>query len=159
VLFCSAAGSANRSPDHSFFRSLTAFPDVRALCYSWDDICSTDGSIDGLVDHTRDRSLLPLVDGFPTVRVPYCSARQISPDCSFNAPPTVPRQPQAGDPEEEGGDAGSEASEWELRERRERQEERKGEAEALGVADDMGDGEGLSLFLPTPSFMASASEE
>jgi len=60
---------------------------------------------------------------------------------------------------EEEGDAGSEASEWELRERRERQEEREVEAEALGVVDGMGDGEELLLFLPTPSFMASAGEE
>jgi len=59
----------------------------------------------------------------------------------------------------EEGDAGSEVSEWELRERRERQEEREGEAEALGVVDDMGDREEFPLFLPTPSFMASAGEE
>jgi len=51
------------------------------------------------------------------------------------------------------------ASEWELQERRERQEEREGEAEALGVVDGRGDGEELLLFLPTPSFMASAGEE
>ena len=56
-------------------------------------------------------------------------------------------------------DAGSEVTEWELRERRERQEEREGEAEALGAVDDMGDGEERPLFLPTPSFMASAGEE
>ena len=62
-------------------------------------------------------------------------------------------------PLEEEGNAGSEVSEWELRELRERQEERKGEAEALGVVDDMGDGEELPLFLPTPSPMASAGEE
>jgi len=43
-------------------------------------------------------------------------------------------------------DAGSEASEWE---RREREEERRQEAE---------EGE-EPLFLPTPSFMASAGEE
>ena len=58
----------------------------------------------------------------------------------------------------EEDDAGSEASEWELRERRERQEEREGEAEALGAVDDMGDGEELPLFLRTPSFMVSAGE-
>ena len=56
----------------------------------------------------------------------------------------------------EEGDAGSEVSEWELRERRRRQEEREAEAEALGVVDEMGAGEDLPLFLPTPSFMASA---
>jgi len=43
-------------------------------------------------------------------------------------------------------DAGSEVSEWELRERRERDEERV-------------DWEELPLFLPIPSFMASAGEE
>ena len=59
--------------------------------------------------------------------------------------------------EEDG--AGSEASEWELRERRGRQEEREGEVEALGAVDDKGDGEELPLFLPTPSFMASVGEE
>jgi len=62
-------------------------------------------------------------------------------------------------PLEERGDAGSEVSEWELRERRERQEEREEEAEALGAEDEMDAGEGLPLFLPTPSFMASAGED
>jgi len=33
-------------------------------------------------------------------------------------------------------DAGSEASQWELRERREREEERRAEAEELGAADE-----------------------
>jgi len=42
------------------------------------------------------------------------------------------------------GDAGTEVSEWELRER---EEERRAEAEEL------------PLFLPTPSFMASADED
>ena len=55
--------------------------------------------------------------------------------------------------EVEEDDAGSEASEWELRERREREEERVAEAEELGA------GEELPLFLPTPSFMASADED
>ena len=50
-------------------------------------------------------------------------------------------------------DAGSETSEWELRERRGREEEREAEAEELGV------GKGLPLFLPTPSFMTSTGEE
>ena len=49
---------------------------------------------------------------------------------------------------EEGGDAGSDVSEWELRERREREERR---TEELGEEE--------ALFLPTPSFMASAEEE
>jgi hypothetical protein len=47
-----------------------------------------------------------------------------------------------------------EASEWELRERREREEERRQEAEELGAG-----GEEQPLFLPTPAFMASAEEE
>jgi len=47
-------------------------------------------------------------------------------------------------------DVQSEASEWELRERREREEERRVEAEELGA-----EVEG-PLFLPTPAFMASA---
>ena len=56
-------------------------------------------------------------------------------------------------------DAGSEVSEWELREWRQRHEEWEGEGEALGAGDDMSDGEGLPLFHPTPPFMASAGEE
>ena len=59
--------------------------------------------------------------------------------------------------EEDG--AGNEASEGELRERREREEERQAEAEALGAADGLGAGEDSPLFLPTPSFMVSAEEE
>ena len=47
-------------------------------------------------------------------------------------------------------DARSEASEWELRERREREEERAAEAEELGAEVEE------PLFLPTPAFMASA---
>jgi hypothetical protein len=43
--------------------------------------------------------------------------------------------------------------EWELRERREREEERRVEAEELGVEVEE------PLFLPTPAFMASAEEE
>jgi len=56
-------------------------------------------------------------------------------------------------------DAGSEVSEWELRERREWEEEREAEAEELGAAGELGAGEEPPLFLPTPSFMASAEEE
>ena len=56
-------------------------------------------------------------------------------------------------------DAGSEASEWELRERAELEEERRAEGEALGAEDETGAGEEPPLFLPTPSFMASAGEE
>jgi hypothetical protein len=59
----------------------------------------------------------------------------------------------------EEDDARSEVSEWELWERRARQEEREAEVEALGVVDEMGAGEELLLFLPTPSFMASAGED
>jgi hypothetical protein len=51
-------------------------------------------------------------------------------------------------------DPQSEASEWELRERREREEERRAQAKELGVG-----GEELPLFLSTLSFMASAEEE
>jgi len=50
---------------------------------------------------------------------------------------------KAGPAEE---DAGSEVLEWE---RREREEERRAEAEELGTGDE------LPLFLPTPSFVAS----
>ena len=50
-------------------------------------------------------------------------------------------------------DAQSEASEWELRERREREEERRVEAEELGAEVEE------PLFLPTPAFMAPAEEE
>ena len=49
-------------------------------------------------------------------------------------------------------DAQSEASEWELRERREREEERMAEAEEMGAEVEE------PLFLPTPAFMASAEE-
>ena len=63
------------------------------------------------------------------------------------------------EPAVEEGDAGSDVSEWELRERREREEEREAEAEELGAAGEFGAGEELPLFLPTPSFMASADEE
>jgi len=50
-------------------------------------------------------------------------------------------------------DAQSEASEWELRERREREEERGAEAERLGAEVEE------PLFLPTPAFIASGNEE
>ena len=49
-------------------------------------------------------------------------------------------------------DAGSEVSEWELWERREREEERRVETEALGAGEE-------PLFLPIPLFMALAGEE
>jgi len=48
-------------------------------------------------------------------------------------------------------DAGSEASEWELRERREREEERRSEVEELDVEN-----EEQPPFLPMPLFVASA---
>jgi len=57
----------------------------------------------------------------------------------------------------EESDAASEVSEGEFRERREREEE--WEAEAPGAMDEMGAGEELPLFLPTPSFMASAGKD
>jgi ribonuclease HI len=56
-------------------------------------------------------------------------------------------------PAPDEGDAQSEASEWELRERREREEERAAEAERLGAEVEE------PLFLPTPAFMAFAEEE
>ena len=59
----------------------------------------------------------------------------------------------------EEGDEGSEVSEWGLRVRPEREEEREVEAEELGAAGELGAGEELPLFLPTPSFMASAEEQ
>jgi uncharacterized protein with GYD domain len=49
--------------------------------------------------------------------------------------------------------AQSEASEWELRERREREEERRAEAEELGAEVEE------LLFLPTSAWMASAGEQ
>jgi len=57
-------------------------------------------------------------------------------------------------PAEEGDDAESEASEWELRERAEQEEERRVEAETLGM-----EVEEPPLFLPTPPFMASEEVE
>ena len=59
----------------------------------------------------------------------------------------------------EEGDARSDVSEWELRERREREEEREAEVEELGAAGELGAREELTLFLPTPSFVASVDEE
>jgi len=59
-------------------------------------------------------------------------------------------------PAEKEDDAESEASERELRERAEQEEEKR--AEEL-VAEDVGDGGEHRLFLPTPSFMASAETE
>jgi hypothetical protein len=50
-------------------------------------------------------------------------------------------------------DAQSEASVWELREKRGREEERRAKAEELGAEVEE------PLFLPTPPFMASAEEE
>jgi len=62
-------------------------------------------------------------------------------------------------PSAEEMDAGSEASEWDLRELREREEEREAETEALGAGGGLGGGAEPQLFLPTPSFTASAEEE
>jgi len=47
-------------------------------------------------------------------------------------------------------DAESEASEWELREHREREEERDAGAEVLGAEGELGAGEEPPVFLPTP---------
>jgi len=49
-------------------------------------------------------------------------------------------------PAEEEADAGSEVSEWGFRERREREEERRVEAEALGTGEEQGPG-GVSFCL------------
>jgi len=54
--------------------------------------------------------------------------------------------------------AGSQVPEWELRERRERDEEREAEAVEVGAAGEVDAGGELPLFLPTPPFMASAEE-
>jgi len=56
-------------------------------------------------------------------------------------------------PVAEDGDGGSEASEGELRERAELEEEKR--TEELGAEDETGAGEGAPLFLPTPPLMAS----
>ena len=56
-------------------------------------------------------------------------------------------------------DAGSEVAEWELRKRGELEEERRVETEELGAEGELGAAEELPLFLPTPSFMASAGDE
>jgi len=53
-----------------------------------------------------------------------------------------------------GEDTGSKVSQWK---RRERGEERRAEEAELGAAAQLGTG-GALLFLPTPSFMASADE-
>jgi len=55
-------------------------------------------------------------------------------------------------------DAGNEASEWELRERREREEQREAEAEELGAVGELGAEEELPLFPPTLSLMTPAVE-
>ena len=60
-------------------------------------------------------------------------------------------------PVEEDG-AGSKTSEWELRERREPEEEQEAETEELGAAGGLGAGEELPLFLHTASFMALAGK-
>jgi len=59
-------------------------------------------------------------------------------------------------PLKEEDDAGSVVSEGGFRERREQEEEREVEEEELGAAGELGAGEELPLFLPTPPFMASA---
>jgi len=50
-------------------------------------------------------------------------------------------------------DTQSEASEWEVWQSREREEDREAETERLGAEVEK------SLFLPTPAFLASAQEE
>jgi len=58
---------------------------------------------------------------------------------------------------EEEDDVGSETSEWELRERQEREEKRR--VEELGAENEAAAGEEPPLFLPTPSFMTTAGEK
>jgi hypothetical protein len=53
-------------------------------------------------------------------------------------------------PAVEAGDAGSDVSEWELRELREREDELRAEAAVLGAEDELGDWEGLPLSYPRP---------
>ena len=60
-------------------------------------------------------------------------------------------------PAEVEEDTGSEASEWELQERAERETERR--MEELGAGDEGEVGEEHRLFLPYPPFMASAEAE
>jgi len=50
----------------------------------------------------------------------------------------------------EVADVASEVSEWELRDRREREEEREVEAAALGPGDEAGDGEEPRCSFPPP---------
>ena len=57
------------------------------------------------------------------------------------------------------GGARSKVSEWELWDRREREEEREAEAEELSAAGQLSVGVELPLFLFTPPFMAPADEE
>ena len=78
-----------------------------------------------------------------TIRDLFADARRSQAELNFLATTDVGRLVPAE------GDAGSEVSEWESRERG---EERRAEAEMLGA------GEKLPLFLPTASFMASADE-
>ena len=54
-------------------------------------------------------------------------------------------------------DAKSEASEWEVRERAQREEDRR--VEELDVEDDGENGEEHRLFLPSPPFTASVEAE
>ena len=56
-------------------------------------------------------------------------------------------------------DVGGDMSDWELRERQEREELREAGAGARGGADVRGAGEELPLSLPTPAFMASTGED
>jgi len=63
------------------------------------------------------------------------------------------------EPLEDETDAGGEASEWELRGRREWEDEREAEVEALDAERDLGGGAEPPQLLSTPSFMASADEE
>ena len=59
----------------------------------------------------------------------------------------------------EGAGEGNDVSECEPLECREREQDLRADAAVLGYEDELGDGEGLPLFLHTPFFMAPANKE
>jgi len=62
-------------------------------------------------------------------------------------------------PAAEEGSAGSDVSEWEFRERREREDELRAEAEVPCVKDEMGDGEGSRTAVPTHALHHGIGEQ
>jgi hypothetical protein len=82
------------------------------------------------------------------------------PPCRYEVQPACAQLPlhhECGEanPSPNEDNAQSEASEWELRERREMEEERRQEAEGPGAEVERS----YRSFSPPPSFMASAEEE